>query len=62
MVVRPLLLVLSLSMGDEYPASDSASHLVIVIKWWIMNFLYLQYSSWRWFSVVVVNSRCFLVI
>ena len=27
MVVRPLLPVLSLSVGDEYPASDSASHL-----------------------------------
>ena len=30
MVVRPLPPVLSLFVGDEYPASDSASHLPIV--------------------------------
>ncbi|RID72413.1 hypothetical protein BRARA_C04306 [Brassica rapa] len=30
MVVRPLPPVLSLSVGDEYPAFDSASHLPIV--------------------------------
>ncbi|KAG5406296.1 hypothetical protein IGI04_012415, partial [Brassica rapa subsp. trilocularis] len=29
MVVRPLPPVLSLFVGDEYPASDSASHLPI---------------------------------
>ncbi|KAG2252219.1 hypothetical protein Bca52824_007560 [Brassica carinata] len=30
MVVRPLPPVLSFSVGDEHPASDSASHLSIV--------------------------------
>ncbi|KAF3526900.1 hypothetical protein F2Q69_00049365 [Brassica cretica] len=55
MVIRPLPPVLSLSVGDEHPASDSASHLSIAVKWWIMNLLYLQYSRWRWFSVVVAR-------
>ncbi|KAF2540455.1 hypothetical protein F2Q70_00037631 [Brassica cretica] len=47
MVVRPLPPMLSPSVGDEHPASDSASHLSIAVKWWIMNLLYFQYSRWR---------------